>query len=51
MNNLLTKEALKLERDRNTQLQGALVDARAWLAVSMALNVGLSVWCVLRIVL
>ncbi len=51
MNNLLIKDALRLERERNTQLQGALVNARAWLAVSIALNVGLSAWCVLRIVL
>jgi hypothetical protein len=51
MNNLLIKDALRTERERNTHLQRLLVDARTWLAVSMAINIGLAAWCVLRIVL
>ena len=48
MNNLL-RDALHLERERNTQLHRALVDARTWLAVAVAMNVGLSAWVVLRV--
>lgn len=51
MNNLLIKDALRLERERNNQLQRALVDARTWLAVAMAVNIGLAAWCAARVVL